>query len=112
METSIDRGLDRLRHRRARLVLAFSADEPLHAELEQGGVLAWLDELPNVGREHLPARDHTLRPIIAQRAVHELLDRHLASEMVAAGYGGGALGLTLRDQLGLEGPSGGPADST
>ena len=29
----------------------------------------------------LPARDHTLRPIVAQVAVHELLDRELTREL-------------------------------
>jgi hypothetical protein len=29
----------------------------------------------------LPARDHTLRPIVAQLAAHELLDQALADEL-------------------------------
>jgi len=86
IEMSVDRGLDRLRDADTRLVLAFSGDEALHAELEQDGVLARLDRWPNVELELLPARDHTLRPIVAQRAVHELLDRKLASELDRAGH--------------------------
>jgi alpha-beta hydrolase superfamily lysophospholipase len=86
VETSIDRGLDRLRDTQTRLVLAFSGDEVLHAELEEEGVLARLEQWPTVELESLPARDHTLRPIIAQRAVHELFDRQLACELARAGH--------------------------
>jgi len=85
VETSIDRGLDRLRDTQTRLVLGFSGDEVLHAELEEEGILARLEQWPNVELESLPASDHTLRPIIAQRAVHELFDRQLASELARAG---------------------------
>ena len=81
VETSIDRGLDRLRDAETRLVLAFSQDEALHDELQRDGILARLERWPNVALESLPARDHTLRPIVAQRAVHELLDRQLTTEV-------------------------------
>lgn len=81
VETSIDRGFDRMRDTQTRLVLGFSGDEVLHAELEEEGVLARLEGWPNVELESLPASDHTLRPIIAQRAVHELFDRQLAREL-------------------------------
>ncbi|HVF78623.1 MAG TPA: alpha/beta fold hydrolase [Solirubrobacteraceae bacterium] len=81
VETSIDRGLDRLRDSETRLVLAFSGDEALHAELCEAGIVAGLARWPNVELECLPGRDHTLRPIVAQRAVRELLDRQLASEL-------------------------------
>jgi alpha-beta hydrolase superfamily lysophospholipase len=86
VETSIDHGLDRLRDTQTRLVLAFSGDEVLHAELEEEGVLARLEQWPTVELESLPASDHTLRPIIAQRAVHDLFDRQLASELARAGH--------------------------
>jgi alpha-beta hydrolase superfamily lysophospholipase len=85
VETSIDRGLDRLRDTQTRLVLAFSGDEALYSELERNGVLARLERWPNVELENLPARDHTLRPIVAQRAVHAFLDRQLGSELAHAG---------------------------
>ena len=85
VETNIDRGLDRLRDTGTRLVLAFSGEEALHAELAQDGVLARLARWPNVELESLPGRDHTLRPIIAQRALHEFLDRRLSRELARSG---------------------------
>jgi hypothetical protein len=45
-------------------------------------VIARLEQWPNVELESLPGRDHTLRPINAQRAGHDFLDRQLASEIV------------------------------
>jgi alpha-beta hydrolase superfamily lysophospholipase len=61
----------------ARLVLAFSAGEPLMLELEADGMLARLGSWPNVAVVDLPAADHTVRPIVAQNAVHDLLDAEL-----------------------------------
>jgi dienelactone hydrolase len=69
--------LDRLRENGTRVLMAFSADEPLHDELEQEGFFAHLDRWPNVEVQALPGRDHTFRPIVAQRAVQALLDREL-----------------------------------
>jgi alpha-beta hydrolase superfamily lysophospholipase len=73
--------LDRLRDRGTTVVLAFSHDEGLHDELRRDGLLARLPEWPNVREATLPGRDHTLRPIVAQNAVHELLDRSLRMDM-------------------------------
>ena len=81
---SVERILDRLRDRGVHVVMAFSAEEPVHAELERDGVLARLDRWPNMRVEGLPARDHTLRPIVAQRGVHELLVRELDRELQRA----------------------------
>jgi hypothetical protein len=61
--------------------MAFSDEEPVHAELERDGILAHLDRWPNLEMGVLPARDHTLRPIVAQVAVHELLDQELTREL-------------------------------
>jgi len=57
--------------------MAFSDDEPLHDELERDGFFARLGEWPNLEVRKLPGRDHTFRPIVAQRAVHALLDSEL-----------------------------------
>ena len=80
-EDQVAATLDRLRDAGTRVVMAFSDDEPLHAELEAHGLMKRLDSWPNLTTARLPARDHTLRPIVAQRAVHELLDRALADEL-------------------------------
>jgi alpha-beta hydrolase superfamily lysophospholipase len=85
VETNIERGLDRLRDAGTTLALAFSGDEALHIELLEDGVLARLGRWPNVELASLPGRDHTLRPIVAQRAVHAFLDRQLACELARAG---------------------------
>lgn len=71
----------RLDARGTTVVMAFSNDEALHDELERDGFLAGIAALPNVRLETLPGRDHTLRPIVAQRAVHDLLDRALLADL-------------------------------
>jgi dienelactone hydrolase len=76
--------LDRSRDKGSRVVLAFSGDEPVHDELEADGILARLDRWPNVVVSDLPERDHTLRPIQAQLAGHELLDRELHRLLAAS----------------------------
>jgi SAM-dependent methyltransferase len=60
-----------------RVVLAFSGDEPVHDELAADGVLDRLDQWPNVSVVRLPGTDHTVRPLAAQQAVHDLVDREL-----------------------------------
>jgi hypothetical protein len=98
VETSVVCALDRLRDTGTRLVLAFSGDEGLHAELEAYGVLARLEQWPTVELALLPGRDHTLRPMIVQRAVHELLDRQLAIELAGTGLAVGGAGSATRDR--------------
>ena len=67
--------LDALRDREVRVVIAFSGDEPVRGELDSDGVLAELNRWPNVELIDLPGRDHTLRPLKAQRAASDILDR-------------------------------------
>lgn len=82
--TPVENLLDRLRDKGTRVVMAFSEDEPVRAELARDGVLARLERWPNLELDDLPARDHTLRPIVAQRGVHDLLDREFARELERA----------------------------
>ena len=74
---TIEARLDALLDHRTRVILAFADDEPVRDELEADGLLARLGRWPNVVLAHLPGRDHTLRPVSAQRAYRELLDREL-----------------------------------
>jgi pimeloyl-ACP methyl ester carboxylesterase len=76
--------LDQLRERGTRLVLAFSADEGLDAELGEDGIWNRLHEWPGVARIDLPGRDHTLRSVGAQRAAVELLDAELSARLAIA----------------------------
>jgi alpha-beta hydrolase superfamily lysophospholipase len=94
--TSIHHALDRLRDTGTRLVLAFCEDDALHAELVADGTVARLERWPTVELERLPARDHTLRPVVAQRAVLDLLDRQLAIELARTGVAVGGTGGTPR----------------
>lgn len=73
----IERELDSIAAHDARLVIAFSAAEPLMLELQADGVLDQLGRWPNVALLRLPAADHTVRPIVAQDAVNALLDAEL-----------------------------------
>lgn len=73
--------LDRLDAAGTTVVMAFSADEPLYLELERDGFLARAHRWPSLRIERLPGRDHTLRPMAAQRAANALLDRELGREL-------------------------------
>jgi alpha/beta superfamily hydrolase len=77
LANAVEELLARLRGNETRVMMAFSDDEPLHDELEHDGFFARLGEWPNLEVRKLPGRDHTFRPIVAQRAVHALLDREL-----------------------------------
>ncbi len=57
-----------------RLMITFSGDEPLEEELRAGGIMRRASQMPNVTFGTLPGSDHTLRPIEAQQALHQLLD--------------------------------------
>ncbi|MFL5896887.1 MAG: hypothetical protein ACJ76D_00245 [Solirubrobacterales bacterium] len=76
--------LDRLRGAGVRLTLAFAENEPLASELEREGVVARLEDWPNVSVRSLPGGDHTLRPVAAQRAAHSLLDEELGRSLGTA----------------------------
>jgi alpha-beta hydrolase superfamily lysophospholipase len=77
--------LDRLTDRGTSLVVAFSNDESLYEELRADGVIDRIAAAPNARLERLPGRDHTLRPAIAQRAAHELLDRSMLADLSRLG---------------------------
>ncbi len=74
---AVERSLDALREHGTRVVLAFSGGEPVFDELTADGILGRLDRWPNVSLISLPGADHTLRPLVAQRAAIELLDAEL-----------------------------------
>ena len=76
-EDPVESRLDAIRDHGARLVLAFSGGEPVYDELEADGVFGQLERWPNVELAQLPASDHTLRPLEAQQAATDLLDREL-----------------------------------
>ena len=71
--------LDRVHDAAARFHFLFSADEPLLQELRDSGRLTEMTAWPNVTVSHVPVRDHTLRPLWSQEAVHTELDRMVAS---------------------------------
>jgi len=76
--------LDRLTAAGTTVVMAFSTDEPLYLELERNGFLARAHRWSTLRLDRLPGRDHTLRPIVAQRAARALLDRELERELARA----------------------------
>jgi alpha-beta hydrolase superfamily lysophospholipase len=75
--SEIGAALDQLREGGTRLVLAFSEDEELHAELKAEGILERLGSWENVALRELPGSDHTLRSVAAQVGAADLLDREL-----------------------------------
>jgi pimeloyl-ACP methyl ester carboxylesterase len=78
--------LDKVDERGARLVLAFSDDEGLAAELAEEGILDRLGDWPSVETRDLPGNDHTLRTVEAQRAAIALMGAEI--DRLAAGAGG------------------------
>ena len=76
--------LDGLRTSDTTVLMAFSADEALHAELARAGLFSQPDRWPNMRLESLVGRDHTLRPVSAQRSAAALLDRELDRELARA----------------------------
>jgi hypothetical protein len=83
--------LDRLSAAGTTVVMAFSTDEPLYLELERNGFLARAHRWSTLRLDRLPGRDHTLRPIVAQRAARALLDRELERELARVRDLGGAI---------------------
>ena len=73
----VESRFDALAAHGTRVVLAFSGDEPVYDELAADGLFDHLDRWPNVLLTGLPGRDHTLRPVVAQRAALALLDAEL-----------------------------------
>jgi hypothetical protein len=75
LSAAIASDLDRLAADGKQVLLAFSGKEPLGEEVEADG----LDRPPRPGITFatLPGSDHTLRPPVAQRAFHELVDAEL-----------------------------------
>ncbi len=65
--------LEKMDEQGTRLVLAFSGDEGLAAELAEEGILDRLGDWPSVETHELPGKDHTLRTVEAQRAAVALL---------------------------------------
>lgn len=74
---TFDSGLDQLRDRQVRLVIAFAEGEPLADELAEIDFKGRLGRWPNIALAELPGGDHTLRPVGAQRALRDLLEAEL-----------------------------------
>jgi hypothetical protein len=79
--SELDRALDKLDADGKRIRFLFSGDEPLRAELEAAGWPVSAARWPNVSFAVIPGDDHILRPLAAQRFVHETLDRALEVEL-------------------------------
>ncbi|HEY5192247.1 MAG TPA: alpha/beta fold hydrolase [Solirubrobacteraceae bacterium] len=77
----LDQALDRLLGTNKSVHFIFSGNEPLYEEFKLEGRLGRMNRWPNVSLELIPKQDHTLRPIEAQRAAHQALDRALDDEL-------------------------------
>ncbi|MBS1860914.1 MAG: hypothetical protein JSS68_04290 [Actinobacteria bacterium] len=78
LRAQVEADLDALRDRGVHVVIALSDDEPLGEEIQRGRFPERAARWPNTKFTALPGNDHTLRPLSAQRAATELLDRELA----------------------------------
>lgn len=77
LASGIEADLDQLTADGKRILLAFSAKEPLGEEVEADGLARRATRWPGVAFANLPGSDHTLRPPVAQRAFHALVDAEL-----------------------------------
>jgi alpha-beta hydrolase superfamily lysophospholipase len=77
----LEASFDHLSRKGTNVLLAFSNDEVLGGELEESGLLGRFEAWPHASFVRLPGRDHTVRPIVAQQAVHGLIDDVLAGEV-------------------------------
>jgi pimeloyl-ACP methyl ester carboxylesterase len=78
LSAGIEADLDRLAADGKRALLAFSAKEPLGEEVEADGLARRDPPRPGIDFATLPGSDHTLRPPVAQRAFHALVDAELS----------------------------------
>lgn len=76
-EPDLATDLERLERRGTHLTIAFSGGEILFGELEADGTMELLGGRPGIRLEELPGADHTLRPVGAQAAAHELIAREI-----------------------------------
>ncbi|MFZ1995506.1 MAG: hypothetical protein WAU75_15450, partial [Solirubrobacteraceae bacterium] len=76
--------MGRLRASPLRSLFLFSVSEPLEEELLNMGWLPQMEDWPNVTVARIAVRDHTLRPLMAQRAAHAALDRAVEAELALA----------------------------
>jgi hypothetical protein len=79
--SELERALDALAASGKRMHFLFAGDEPLRAELEAEGWPARAARWANVSFGVIPGEDHVLRPLVAQRFVHDALDRALELEL-------------------------------
>jgi alpha-beta hydrolase superfamily lysophospholipase len=75
--SAVDADLNRLQELGTRVTLAFSGGEALHFELGEAGILARLEQWPNMNLEEIPGNDHSLRPLAAQAAARALIEAEL-----------------------------------
>ncbi len=77
----VEADLDALRDSGTRVVIAFSGEEPLGHEVMNSEIPGRLKRWPDTELLSLPGADHTLRPVAAQLAARDLLDRELRREI-------------------------------
>ena len=75
---------DRLQAGGTRVIVACAEGEPFGEDLIRDGVPARMDRWPDIDLVTVAGRDHNVRPIVAQRDVHALLDRTLERELSAS----------------------------
>jgi pimeloyl-ACP methyl ester carboxylesterase len=73
-ESEVGLALDTLRDQGTEVLLALSEGEPLYDQFEREGRLARMHQWPNVTLERVPSRDHMVRALWIQAAMHQRLD--------------------------------------
>jgi alpha-beta hydrolase superfamily lysophospholipase len=81
----IDSALDELDASGKRILWLFGDDEPLYDEMLADGQVDRVSRAPAMRLELIPGRDHSFRPISAQRHVRAVLDQAIAAELGATG---------------------------
>jgi hypothetical protein len=81
VERDLDAIFDQLSVTGKRILMLFSAHEPLDDELVRSGRAAKLAAGGNLTVERVAVRDHTMRPVWAQQQAHAALDRAIEREL-------------------------------
>jgi alpha-beta hydrolase superfamily lysophospholipase len=79
----VDAALAKLEASGKRILFLFGDNEPLYDEMVEDGQIDVVLNSPEMRLERIPGRDHSFRPIAAQRHVHAVLDQAIAAELAS-----------------------------
>jgi hypothetical protein len=77
----VDAALEQLEASGKRILFLFGDNEPLYDEMVEDGQIEVIRRAPTMRLERIPGRDHSFRPIAAQRHVRAVLSGAIEAEL-------------------------------